>query len=470
MDTQQFILSNYINPTDDLDTLLKKLYTDHHIMAKDYPEQNMVILYNKYNTKHKSKLETECRSVVLDRSTHQIICTTCPTPLYNIDAINYLWKNASGQKDTYICYEGSLLSLFNYNNRWFLATRKCIYNIESEQLGHYTMFMDVLKKDGYFDLDSFTKLLDNNTSYHFVLIHHANENVVNYTKEFGENYMKLCFIFARNKQTHVEIKSEDIDTINLSDNIFLPKKLEDFVSYDKLNTESLKNMSDAPNNEGVIIRMNGMVLKIQNASYQFHKAIGSEKNMYRGFLYLYQNNTLRTFFENNTMDKFKKIVNPLNTTESYDMIGTIDCLFKVLTSELFNLFTKLYDTNGEQLNTTLYAKLPEEYKNILFKIRGVVFHNKKKNSCWPPKEPKVENLQFKDIYYLLKSIDVNTLESFIRCRKLMLNWSKLDKSPEAQLYSSVLYLCEKIYYKLASIYTIKLFPEIMPNDTPFTKE
>jgi hypothetical protein len=471
METQQFILSKYINEGTEIEILLKKLYNEHHVMSKDYPEHNLVVLYNKYNTKRKTKLEMECRSVVLDRSTNQIICTTCPTPIYNIDAVNYIWKNPNVQKDTYICYEGSLVSLFNYNNNWFLSTRKCIFNKESEEVGHYKMFMDVLRKDGYPDLDSFTKLLDCNTSYHFVIIHHSNENVVNYKKEFGDLYMKLCFIFARNRLTQAEYKSEDIDSINLSDNIFLPKKIENTVEYDTMNVASLQNISEPPVNEGVVIKMNGMILKIQNASYQFHKAIGSEKNMYRGFLYLYQNNTLKPFFENNSvMDIFKKIVNPLNTKESYDMIGMIDCLFKVLTSELFNLFLKLYDKDGNQLNCILYSKLPEEYKNLLFQIRGLLFQNKKKHTASYQQNKTVDYLQLKDVYYLLKSIEIRALESFIRCRKLMLNWSKLEKTDETDIYSTTLYLCDKIFYKLATIYTIKLFPEIMPEDTPWSNQ
>ena len=49
----------------------------------------------------------------------------------------------------------------------------------------------------------------------------------------------------------------------------------------------------------------------------------------------------------------------------------------------------------------------------------------------------------------------------------MLNCTRLDKSPEIVQFSECLYHCDKIFYKLASIYTIKLFPEIMQDDIPF---
>ena len=174
----QFILTNYFN--DPLNTI-KNLYEKFNIMSKDYPENNMVILYNNYNSKHRSKLELECRSVIIDRTTSKIICYSCPTPIYNNEAIKYMKYN-SFEKEYYVCYEGSLLSVF-YNNGWFVASRKCIYSSTSEQTGKYKMFLDVLKKDGY-DFDSFTNTLDKSTSYNFVLIHYLNENIVNYNEIF----------------------------------------------------------------------------------------------------------------------------------------------------------------------------------------------------------------------------------------------------------------------------------------------
>jgi hypothetical protein len=64
--------------------------------------------------------------------------------------------------------------------------------------------------------------------------------------------------------------------------------------------------------------------------------------MFRGFLSLYQNNSLKNFFNGDTI-KFKKIVNPLNPSESFDTIGIIDALFKVITSELYHLFYTLWN-------------------------------------------------------------------------------------------------------------------------------
>jgi hypothetical protein len=463
MESQQFILSNYINDSLDYDKLLEKLHSNG-IRSKDYPDYNMTVLYNKYEVRNKSPLQMECRSVVIDRTNKSIICYSCPTPIYNIDAVNYMWRNQKSPKETYVCYEGSLLSLFNNNENWYVASRKCIYNKDSDETSQFKMFMDVLRKDGHSNLDSFTNTLDKDRSYHFVLIHHENENVVNYKKQFGDNYTKLCLIFTRNIKNHMEYDINESNCIT-SGNIFIPSKIED---VDSMQEEALKNISEAPSTEGIIIRMNGKILKLQTSSYQFHKAIGSEKNMYRGFISLYQNNSLKQYFENNTnMEKFRKITNPLKVTESYDTIGIIDAVFKVCTSELLYLFNLLYDTTGTPTNKTLYNILPNEYKNMLFHVRGIFIQNKKKGTSWPPPQNH-SFLRISEIYNLLKTIDVTSFENFIRMRKLMMNWVRLEESNnnDLQLFHSTFYHNDKIFYKLSSIYTIKLFPDIMPDNIP----
>ena len=455
----QYILSHYIKNINNIDNVNKHLYTKFNIMNKSYPDFDMTIYYNKFLNKHKSLIEMASRSVVIS-STNSVICYTCATPIYNMEATQYMWRNKDKKRETYVCYEGSLMSIFNYKDVWYIASRKNIYSPvdynESKQSGHLQMFIDTLANDGYETVDKFTQMLNKELSYHFVLIHHLNENIVNYSQQFGANYMKLCFIFARNITTQEEIKSEDVVCTFVSDNIFLPKIINES------DTETfLSNLSEIkqPENEGLIIKMNGQILKLQSSAYMFYRAIGTEKNMFRGFISLYQNNSLKSYLVNDKNDKFRKIVNPLNTTESFDIVGMIDALFKIVTSELYNLFYVLWNDEGTHLNNDLYKMLPREYKDMLFHIRGLYFTNKKNVSNTPV-------LRMKDVYNYIKSIDVSIFEKFIRCRKLMLNWTRLETHKNIPIFNQSLYKCEKVYYKLAAIYTTKLFPEIMPDDVP----
>lgn len=122
-----------------------------------------------------------------------------------------------------------------------------------------------------------------------------------------------------------------------------------------------------------------------------------------GLIHLYQNDKLVDFI--NQSQNLKKIVNPLNTYESYDSIGAIDGLFKVCTSELFELFRVLWDIkNGHHLNDELYKLLPKEYKDILFGIRGLYYKKKTSNFDNKIKDQNSEN-KLKDqkhIIYKLK--------------------------------------------------------------------
>ena len=453
--SSQFEDDNIVLNNDNIKDITKSLY-GKGVLTKDYEEDGMILLYNNYNNESKSVIESECRSIIVNRSNFNIISYSCPTPLYNRDAMSYLMRNQllKNDMDMYECYEGSLLTVFFHNDKWYFSSRRNISS--SDDNPHFNMFLDVLKNDGYENFDDFCKILDVKYNYYFVLIHHKNMNVVNYEKQFGENYKKLCFIFARNGETQEEVNAEDLNLTILSENIFLPKKVDNIEYFDKMNQEM--EITERPYSEGIIVKVNNKLLKLQNMVYQFYKAIGPEKNLFRGFIHLYQINKLKDYFELNTnTQKFKKLVNPLKTSETYDTIGTIDALVNVCVSELFHLFGKLYNMeDGSNKNKELYDILPTEYKTMLFNIRRIFFVNQKRNI------PFTE----KNIYFYLKNLDTNIFERFLRVRKLMLNWSRINKTYAMKLFIDSLYKCAKIRYILSSIYTAKLFPEIMQSDLP----
>ena len=75
-------------------------------------------------------------------------------------------------------------------------------------------------------------------------------------------------------------------------------------------------MVEEPSSEGIVIKTNNAILKLQTIQYQFYKSIGTEKNLYIGFLKLYQTNKLKDYFKNNeNSEKYSKIVNPTKTFE-----------------------------------------------------------------------------------------------------------------------------------------------------------
>ena len=190
---------------------------------------------------------------------------------------------------------------------------------------------------------------------------------------------------------------------------------------------------------------------------------------------LYQNEKLNDFFKNNkNFDKYSKIINPLNTSETYDTIGMVDAVFKVCTSELFELFKILWDIKtGKHKTGNLYNKLSKDYRDILFGIRGIYF--KKKASYINDKKENNLNknyyLKIKDIYTYLKKTSTEKVEGMLRNRKLMYNWAKMN--PEKDFlkdFSKISEKCDKVHFKLTAIFTNKIFPDIMPDDIPFQDE
>jgi hypothetical protein len=331
--------------------------------------------------------------------------------------------------------------------------------------------MEVLNNSGYDSLDNFTNKLDKNYCYYFVLIHHQNKNVVDYETEFGKEFKKLSLVFVREKETQreVDLYNSSFDLPMLDSNIFLSEKINSLEEFDSLNKKDQFTLP--PKSEGVVIKCfdkninRYRLLKLQTMSYQFAKSIGSEKNIFMGLIHLYQNGKLSEYV--NQMSNLKKIVNPLNTYESFDTIGAIDALFKVCTSELFELFKVLWDIkNGKHLNDTLYKLLPKEYKDVMFGIRGIYFKKKAKlvGKHVEHSEMREYHLQIKDIYQFLKNMSTESFCAFLKMRKLMFNWSKVNA--EVSEFGKISSKCDKVHFKLASIYTNKLFPNIMPDDIP----
>lgn len=451
-------ISNYKsnNLEINIEDFRKKLYQEYSVMSKYDETENLMLIYHKYELPTTNDLDQDCRSLVLDMSNLQVISYTCPNPIQNKEAQQFLLNNNDLILDMYKCYEGSILSLFHHNDKWFLTTRRCLDSKNSIWNGtnYRDMFMDVLNKENI-TFDEFTQKLDKDLGYHFILIHHKNKIIIDYTNQFGENYSKLCLVFVRSKLTQEEITNYEL---NPYANIFSPEKMsmEEFVTINETLTTNVET-------EGIIIKTQKndkyYLIKLQTNSYQFCKAIGPSSNMFRGWLHLYQNGTLKNFVNSNKEHQnLCKIANPYNPTEYFDITGVADCVFKVLTSELFELYKKLWmlDT-GKHNNLELYGILPKEYRDVLYVLRGISF--------------KIKNdkryLNIKDIYKYLKEIHVNQICALLRQRKLMNNWVTSNKTNELlQQFRTISSYCDKVHLKLIAIFTSNLFPDIMSTEIP----
>jgi hypothetical protein len=112
----------------------------------------------------------------------------------------------------------------------------------------------------------------------------------------------------------------------------------------------------------------------------------------------------------------------------------VDAVFKVCTSEIFELFKLLWSIkNGQHQNKQLYDMLPKEYKDVMFAVRGIYYKkkaqiHKKNGELMPLHEFKNTHLKISDIYNYLKSIPTEHFIAFLRMRKLMFNWVKNNQN------------------------------------------
>jgi hypothetical protein len=496
MEQTNFIIYNFVeqlsgDSTKKLEQLKNNLKKEN-IHYKDYPDDGLILIFNDYNKKNKSELERECRSTILNRDTLEIVSYSCDDPLCNAEAKHYLLNNnmEDSNQTIYQCYEGSLLSIYNFNGKWNISTRKCLDSSKSiwkNEKSHYTMLLETLESIGVNSINDFTSKLNSEYCYYFVLVHHENINVINYKNKFGENYKKIILAFVRNmkSQEEIDIYNEELYTEIIENDIrHKIQRPEKYSDMSILEDENNKGFINIPaENEGLLIKIDNkgskktQLLKFQTSDYLFGVAVGPDKNIYKGFLKLYQTNNLSEYLQNNrNFEKYKKIINPNNQSETFDTVGTVDAVFKVCTSESYELFKLLWDIKtGQHKSKELYNFLPKEYKDLLFAIRGIYFEkkaeyitNKKNNSLGQKIQRSV--LKISDIYELFKSYDINKLEKFLKARRLMFNLIMQSNNNEnLQRFKTISIRCDSVLIKLITIYSIQLFPNLTENDLPELK-
>ena len=130
-----------------------------------------------------------------------------------------------------MCYEGTLIVVFYEKGKWYICTRKCLDATTSQWIkgvSYYTLFMEAIK-------DKFTiENLDKRYCYHFVLIHHKNRNIVDYSY-LGKQYKTVALVMTTEKYTHNRINCV------VSDKILYPRTMT-FKNMDEIIAE-LTNIS-----------------------------------------------------------------------------------------------------------------------------------------------------------------------------------------------------------------------------------
>lgn len=224
--------------------LKKKNYWPALQVKKFKGIKNMLLLHNTYireDIDSFKELYETCRSVVLDFDAfvdNIVVSYSNSIPL----RINYdTYVNDINDKYTE-AYDGTMITCYYYNDKWNLGTTSCP-DINSSWFSHPTkshgkMLDEVLYSYSNKEIDisnirsEFCNYLNKNISYTFLLLHHENKHIIDYTNILGENYMQLIHLDSKYIKNLADINISD-PSINLHKyGIIYPKT---FLNIDEAN-------------------------------------------------------------------------------------------------------------------------------------------------------------------------------------------------------------------------------------------
>lgn len=454
-------------------------------------DNNLVSISNSFSRKMKnlSNLEKECRSVILDKENLDIICYSYDDIYYNQDAKEYILNNGLENYEIQESFEGTLISIYYHEDRWNVSTRQYIDSKKSYWTSHksyFDLFLECIK----IDFDKFTSYLKKENNYFFILIHHDNKHIVDYSNYFNDKeYKEIVHVMTRCKKTHKDYDVDDKEQWNSEPNFRYPKrfineekevkyvsnlinnesdltinKMNKLYDFDVLDAINKKTKLELPVEcEGFLVKIHDknnklVILKFQTNSYQLMSALKpNNNNIYMSFVELYQQDMLKKY-----LNYFPENTKLNNNNISYDTIGIIDATFKVLTSELYELFKHLYDLRDcSHKNNKIYKLLPNEYTIALYKIRGIYYTNKEKfinNKNIDKGQYFYYSIKIVDIYDLLKkNYDIKDLLKLLKARKTLLCTYNSDDE-FSKTFNNFSSKCDKISIKMIAILLNKMFP------------
>lgn len=406
---------------DDLKTELLKTNGEenipvHNLQLKE--DNDLCLIYNtsfkETNNKDQnvSDLENSCRSIVIEKNTLKPIVTQFNRILYNDETMKFLegkdWSHITVQR----CYEGTLLTVFNHNDTWYVTTRRCLNAKDSTWVAgnsYYDMFTEAMK-----DIFTFDEL-NKNLCYHFVLVHSKNKNIVSYTW-LGKEYAELFHVMTTEKYTLKEIDHK------INDNVRRVEEVE-FDSLDELIADlTTQNNTDVKyqkvTTEGYILRYyfgevhNSpfMNMKLQTEIYSTLMNLKpNNSNIHQCFLELYQKDKLNDFL-------------PYFTRYGGEVVRRLHNSMKNIAKEVLDL----YHATRNKKNEELYNALTSVYKKCIYEIHGRYISTRKQDFTDGVDTKTVEvprAINVYDVYNYLKALPNKDL------RQLYFDRIKLLENP-----------------------------------------
>lgn len=406
-EVRDYAEANEISNEESFATLLK---TKHYWPAlqwkKFHDRSGLILLHNTYKRTDVGAFEdlyNECRSVVLDLHAppgENIVVTLAnPIPTRFVET---QYEDLMLYND--ICnvsYEGTVITVYEYGGRWYFGTSSCPSVDTSRYFHptkrHGTMFDEVLQEmfpDVVLQTEEkepvssetltnaqkahretlrsrFTSLLNPSKAYFFILVHHENQHIMDYTEDFGAKYKKLIHIMTRDKMSKQEDSLHEPAFAPYSSNILYSQQFESPII-------AMEWLKAHPQSYGIMVKRNdGKLLKISNSqiNYREEEDLGNP-NPWMNMLWVYVQNKPH-YHVNDYIKKYcPNIAYPVDqygrTLAPVYMIHTVICTMRDCLYQCYRYTTRYYPQyNRWKMNKVLDEELPKIIRFHLSQLRNI---------------------------------------------------------------------------------------------------
>jgi hypothetical protein len=351
------LLQEFINKLENKDNFenVKKHLEKKNLIVKE--QDNLYLVkYNRNTCDLTSQLVLQCRGIILEKVTNQIVCY----PI-NGSSDNQTFKNNHNWNDIVIeeSIDGTLVNLFYYNGQWKVSTKStidanCYWHNEHKTFKE--LFLEILD-----NIKFNFGLLDNNFSYSFVLCHPEARNVTKYSNPI------IYHISSRDLNT---LKEKDIDIgitkpriLKLGDNNELG--IDNYLDLDNL----IKNIDY--NTEGYMLYTKDRLYrtKFKGDQHNYVKELkGNQPNILFRLLEIRTNeNKLKDFLT--------------YFPEYFDLATNIEVAIDELAQAILYFYTKVKKNKENIIIPQLYQKPIIELHQSYIKLMNK--YNPKKHSYKP---------------------------------------------------------------------------------------
>lgn len=359
-------------------------------------DDDVIIVFSETNIRNGNEIEDGTKSIVIDKHSLLPLVSQFNKIIYNADAVLYMKDKDWNEVTVKYCYEGTMILVFYAFEKWYICTRKCLDARTSywiKNISYYDLFMEAIH--GKFTLEDLNKEF----CYHFILLHHKNKNIIEYTK-LGDQYKTVALAMTTKISTFEKVNGF------INNKIIYPREFKfnnlqhviDSLDMISKNDEITHSISM----EGFIIEYmhEGLltILKLQTKVYEYIASVKPNiSNIDAMFLELYQKNLLVN-------------VAPYFTPNSRDVVVRVHNAMRTVSEELLSI----YHLTRSHKNEALYERLPSSFKNILYMVHGVYLEKKtreQEKKALVPEIDEMNNLKehisitINDIYECLKKME-----------------------------------------------------------------